>query len=794
MLAAPVNYLQTIVSNAGDDKDLSKVILHFISICDSDLHFVVNEKQLAAPEKIICHLCLNNQSSPNKQFNYKLGQKLISKRHPNSVYTLTRLHPTPSLQNNTSLIEKANLDLYIPLSKKKVERAGIIKNRITEFEKISRAQTQSEFFNNEKLLVVANQNIFNGIPKEYPACFVSEIENREAQIKYNSPLLPKIAVLKNINLLDRYLEEEINGENITFQTCIFIGSSKFRHSINAIKNCYNQKIIPRIIFIGADDAKINLGNNQVPLRWKWTIPEINYFNNKNSVEHEFLTIQNNELENAIKQFYDLIHEIENQYTIKLNSLLRFVRRLYYDWSLTLQSNRKKLNVIATEFELALKELLQETFFDIDPEYDIQEHLQSLSDGFTEIINTVKTNNKSEKIKFYPKKINQLVAPSFKRKSYQNELNQIFNRAKKHTTTIKLENLQDLAAINQQHWSNPELNFYALIGGQSKSQVVSFSKSDDTNDNRKIVTSIYGSGKIERLIERLLNANSAYHFLLYEIEETAFKYHLDKYVEALNIEYASTDREQICGIGFQDNYYRFSTFDHLIEALSATQPDFRETSSYKITFSDKTVVKLPSSKSVLQVNGTEKDVVKVEELDVKDKVQVYENPDKETLRTIFELKYPELIRKADEYTQLWQDCLLDYYQNNLITEQEFYKHLVQNGFSVSINTMRRYMERKVSFPRRKIDLIAIAKTVNDERLSFDFVRNTMLPTIHDFNGKMIEYGFKFSESINHYLTTGEMDDFVSEWYKPEEIEKIAFQIPVKTIKEIELITTNDKTDD
>ena len=100
-----------------------------------------------------------------------------------------------------------------------------------------------------------------------------------------------------------------------------------------------------------------------------------------------------------------------------------------------------------------------------------------------------------------------------------------------------------------------------------------------------------------------------------------------------------------------------------------------------------------------------------------------------------------------------------------------------------------------FPRKRIDLIAIAKTVNNNRLSFDFVRNTMLPFIHDYNGKMIEYGFKLSDSINHFLITGEMDEFISEWYpKKEEVEKIVTQIPIKTIKDIELLTIKSQPDE
>lgn len=95
-----------------------------------------------------------------------------------------------------------------------------------------------------------------------------------------------------------------------------------------------------------------------------------------------------------------------------------------------------------------------------------------------------------------------------------------------------------------------------------------------------------------------------------------------------------------------------------------------------------------------------------------------------------------------------------------------------------------------FPRSFSDLIIIAKTINDYRLSFDFLKNTMKPKIEEYRGMEIEYGFKFSNSINHFIISGEADDFISEWLTKNEIENIVLQIQVKTIKDIEQITQNN----
>lgn len=47
----------------------------------------------------------------------------------------------------------------------KVERVGIIQNRVEAFQKIFDATIQSDFFSNEKLLVVGNTNLFISVLK-----------------------------------------------------------------------------------------------------------------------------------------------------------------------------------------------------------------------------------------------------------------------------------------------------------------------------------------------------------------------------------------------------------------------------------------------------------------------------------------------------------------------------------------------------------------------------------------------------------------------------------------------------
>lgn len=797
MLHAPEKYLNSILSKAGADKDISLLHLNLINSCVKNLHFIIDEKELNF-EIILPKICLE-LNGINKTFDFKPGQRLVHLKNPKLKYSKSALkaflspYIIKTIQPQIELDMQRrveNLNKYIPISNYKIERAGNLLNRISSFQNVFNPSEQSDYFSNEKLLVIGNRNLYLTIPKEYPACFVSRNETENTEIEYNSPLLPKITVLKNINLLDDYLQQEINGSQITFSTCIFIGSSKFENSINIIRNYYNQKRFPKVVFIGEKDIKLDLGNNQIPLRWKWTIPEINFFKGERNIQHKPIIIPNDELEEAITEFYQGIREIETKHTIGLKPIYRFIRRLYYDWNLKQETTFAKLQQIQQEFEVALKQLLIETLGNIFPDFDFDEYQKPLAAKFAEIIKAIKTNNKNEKLKSYQTQIHQLVLPSFLCNANKAELNEIAKQSHHHVGVKSLQETTHLQSAASHHSNNPNRNFYSLTANGTKTEILSYSKSDDSNEeHHKVISSIYGSGKVEKLIERLGSAKSEYKLLLYSIEEKALKHHIETYISDLNKEYISQDRFQISGIEFSDNYYQFSNYDELIEALASTKHDHRETDNYRITFTDNSKLKLPSTKTVLKIQGNEKYLVLVEDLNVGDKVLIYANPDKKLLRDIMELKNPDLMKKADEYSLLWRNCLNDAYQNN-ITAEPLYQQLVRNHFSVSEYTFRKYLDGEVMFPRSFSDLIIIAKTINDPRLSFDFLKNTMKPKIEEYRGKEIEYGFKFSNSINHFIISGEADEFISEWLTTAEIEEIVSQIPVKTIKDIELITTNN----
>ncbi|MBF0229661.1 MAG: hypothetical protein HQK63_08750 [Desulfamplus sp.] len=776
MLNIPETYLNSIVSNNGNEKDLSKIILNFIINSKHNIHFVIDEKKLNLPQ-IITEICLKNKNNVNKDFDFNIGQKvtelnkpLNNQRHIYSIEALSSEFPNFILRAKDNKLTNGhiNLNIYIPVSDSNIQSLGIIEKRIKDYKKLFQTDKQSDFINNDKLLVIGNLKLFKSIPKEYPSCFVSKLKSGAINIEYNSPIIPKICILKSIDidLLNRYLEKEINGKYISFNRCIFVGNTKFENNINMIRKCYNQKLFEKIILIGKykKDLKIDLGNNQKILRWKWTIPEINYFENRKHIEHDFITIQNEKLDKALSEFHNTIKEIETEYTISLRKVWGFIRKLYYDWDFQQESNQTKLQEIYSDFQNEIKELLQEEFFNIDDELDYQVHYNNLVDIFNKIIDSIKsTNNKTETLIKYINKVDELVVPSYRCSATEDELKQFLNKR----------------------------------GNNSKPAVISLSKSDNNKKGCKLISSIYGNGNIQRLIEKLSLSNTKYTVLAYEIEKKILTFNVDRYVEELNKEYSSKDRYEISGISFSDNFYNYTNYDELITALTSNHQDERAISfiDTKIIFDDKSSIKIASSRAVLKINDDEKEIIKVDELDIGDTVQIYNNPDKDTLKIIFELKYPDLVSKAKEYSELWQNCLIEYHSKNKFTEQDLYNELSQNGFSLkNISSLRRYLRKELMFPAKKKNLIAIAKTLDDKRLDNALLRTQILPIMKEYSGKNIKEGFKFSEGINHFLITGEINEYLSGCYSQEELEKIASQIPIKKIKDIQQLELENKEDD
>lgn len=234
MFKAPTKYLNELISNSGSVKDITAVTQNLILKSNFNIHFIVDECELDL-KIILQNLCLKHCTHNSKCFTLKKDQRIILSNRDDEIYTISKLEPEHELTSPTIIKIRTQIKDFIPLSNYSIKLFKKVEHHLDEFKDLFGSKCSSDFYNNEKLLVIGNKKLFNSLPSSYPTCFVVENENGGVEIKYNSPVLPKIVILKNINLLNKYLAREINGENIIFKTCVFINASKYEHSLTTIR-------------------------------------------------------------------------------------------------------------------------------------------------------------------------------------------------------------------------------------------------------------------------------------------------------------------------------------------------------------------------------------------------------------------------------------------------------------------------------------------------------------------------------------------------------------------------------
>ena len=172
----------------------------------------------------------------------------------------------------------------------------------------------------------------------------------------------------------------------------------------------------------------------------------------------------------------------------------------------------------------------ETLGNIFNDFNFDEFQIPLSEKFAEIIKAVRSNNKNEKLKSYQTKIHQLVLPSFLCNANKAELNEIAKQVQHHASVPGI--YKTLRSCKTQLRTIQIIPTEIFIHSQPMERKQKFFLTQKVmiqmQKHHKVISSIYGSGKVEKLIERLGNAKSEYKLLLYSIEEKALQFHQDKY--------------------------------------------------------------------------------------------------------------------------------------------------------------------------------------------------------------------------------------------------------------------------
>ena len=220
----------------------------------------------------------------------------------------------------------------------------------------------------------------------------------------NLPIDPMIFIVNDYETARKQLfDKGIKVRNVTI-----IGSNKYKDYRLEISEDLNNKRIENCLMIGS----VDIHENSIPdlLKWKWTLPELNYFNYFITYPIKKIVVENDEFTNYLKDFDSIIAQLENEYGINLKELYKFVRNLF---PIIIPSDQSRLITQLDNsliyFEKEGKDIVETAFYEID-EYDYEEIWDNIFLKFSSLINCKRDcRAKFEKVEAF-NRIDYLVVP------------------------------------------------------------------------------------------------------------------------------------------------------------------------------------------------------------------------------------------------------------------------------------------------------------------------------------------------------------------------------------------------
>lgn len=294
-----------------------------------------------------------------------------------------------------------------------------------------------------------------------------------------------------------------------------------------------------------------------------------------------------------------------------------------------------------------------------------------------------------------------------------------------------------------------------------------------------------------------------HLLLYEQEKEMCDSFLKKYQKELEVELTSPFREKFSGIKYpiisdrEEEKPLSATIQSIIEnAEHRDEDDFiaikenpeldaSETIRYTIIYEEHTPGDELNSNDY--VFNEENRLIRIGKIEAGDKIRVYNEKLNINLYEIAEKEDEETFDMIEYYSKLWQDALLNYYHAKLITAEDLFELLKNQGLTVTEATLRNYLHKRVKFPMRTADLEAIRQLTADTALQDNM--KSLLKYKRIYNGVMIALGRNLKEEIRDYLQSKKVGSILKGKFTKEMLDTfIKTNMPFRTVKEIKRTIT------
>lgn len=578
-----------------------------------------------------------------------------------------------------------------------------------------------------KFAIIAQKNEFeDGFKildkKAFPYTYITDSGTKTPNIQLADSLF---FVASNYYAIQEYVfDEDIKLEHI-----IFIGN-KYNHQIqqDIDKNRFKQAI-----FIGDQNPDVDC------LKWRWTLPEYQYFDDFTEGKIDAITVKNDILSGLIEKFISYVKQIEQDNIVNLQT--RILPYISYIFSLVIPTTnsrlRNRIDDLKHNFQKQVEQILRDELGSIDVDYT--EYCVNFIDDYNEILAQFyfENNAKTQKLKQLPE-TNCLLAPEQQTlEVWQDE--------------IKKLNWQKVKIIS--------LNGLKNIPKQKSITVLSIQDYD-----------FYCS---------LKNSGCRIQWLLYEHEQKQYEKFVRKYDNELSAELNSKDRKKLTDIDYPNKVQEEQT-DELINRIfnskntrSEYDTTYQDHIDKKIIFIDGSVVELATNSSVILIDNHEKpSKYKVADLSVDDKIRVYENQHKEILFNRLVEQNDDKFNEILKHSGLWKQGIKVYCTSDAKIKE------IANLCDVAFSTVEGWLKKSntTKFPKN----IRPLKGVLGDNYQAVYKSNK------NYNSIMIALGRDLSDEVSDYIMRKTKGKLLGQ-FDDNSIKNISeHNMPIKIIKKIEII--------
>ncbi|HIG90800.1 MAG TPA: hypothetical protein EYQ45_07590 [Flavobacteriaceae bacterium] len=531
------------------------------------------------------------------------------------------------------------------------------------------------------------------------------------------------------------IEDFVIDSDIDLDLVIFFSSKENLQ----IQQNINRGSIKEVFFIG--NQKPDIDNL---LKWKWTLPEFQYFDERIDKTTVNTVVVNNEDLNAITfKFLNYIKGIEDKYGINLRPIYLYISYLY---PIVIPSEDSRLGNsledIAYRFEKKLEQVLTQEFSVIG--IDHEETRIELLDIYRDALFQVDFVNNAKSMEL-----------------------------------SKLEETEYLLTPSRQTlevWKHEIRNI-----NWQKVKVISLSKFKELTEQSSVTVLALED---RELFQEVYSGIHNIQWLLYDNEYENYKKFKDKYDNELIEEFRSKDRKKLSGIDYPDEP-KVETTESLIDRIfdkNISDIGREYESSYhdhifkEIVFFDSTSIIRSASSGVILINENNKPINnKVGDLMVGDKVRIYENQHKDVLlNSIIQSDEHGKFQRILDDSERWKNILKAYCSNDIKIQDLALRcgiapSTVKGWFKLDSNT---------KFPQ-----------------SLDKVRDLLgqdYPQIYksskNYKSITIAVGRDLSDEISNYIIKGAKGSLLSK-LNNDIINLISQQnMPIRKIKSIAIVET------